>query len=112
MPNWNYISCSIIIIIIFQANRGELPSDAEEGSGSGSESEEESESESSSSSEEEKEAEGEAKVPKAKGVSGLIELENPNRQAGKATKKVTEMDAEAKPQLSRRERLVWSWKVK
>lgn len=86
----------------WRANRGELPSDDEEGSGSGSESEEESESESSSSEEEGEK--GEVKVPKAKGVSGLIELENPNRQAGKATKKVTEMDAEAKPQLSRRER--------
>lgn len=43
---------------------------------------------------------------KAKGVSSLIEIENPNR-VQKKTKKVTSLDKEidtSKPELSRRER--------
>lgn len=44
---------------------------------------------------------------KPKGVSGLIEIENPNRVVQK-TKKASEIDAEdsSKAQLSRRERFV------
>lgn len=92
----------------WRARRGELPSDESgEEKGSGSEKESESESESSSS----EESETEAKVIKPKGVSGLIELENPNRVGAKAARKVTELDGavadagtSAKPQLSRRER--------
>ena len=44
---------------------------------------------------------------KPKGVSGLIEIENPNRVVQK-TKKASEVDAEdsSKAQLSRRERFV------
>ncbi|XP_068674071.1 28 kDa heat- and acid-stable phosphoprotein-like isoform X1 [Montipora capricornis] len=59
---------------------------------SGSESEEESDSE-------------EEKQAKPKGVSGLIEIENPNRVVQR-TKKATELDADdsSKSQLSRRER--------
>jgi len=80
-----------------------LPSDDEDESGSGSE---ESETESSESEEEEE------KVVKSKGVSGLIELENPNRVAQK-TRKLADLDKEdgatgGKPQLSRRERLVFT----
>ena len=57
----------------------------------------EEESESSSDESEDDDA-------KKKGVSGLIEIENPNR-AKKTHKKVTALDeATAKPQLSRRER--------
>ena len=97
-------------MLCLQAQRGEVPSE-EEATGSGSEEEEGSEESESSSSEEEEE-EAEAKAPKAKGVSGLIKLENPNRMGNKANRKVTDLDGEAsaaappaKPQLSRRERL-------
>lgn len=41
--------------------------------------------------------------PKAKGVEGLIEISNPNRVASKA-KKATDIDVNAKVELSRRER--------
>ena len=87
--------------LVLQAQRGEIDSDEAEGSGSEKEEEEEeSETESSSSEEEE-----DSKEKKAKGVSGIIECENPNRAGAKATKKVSELTAEAgKPQLSRRER--------
>ena len=41
--------------------------------------------------------------PKAKGVERLIEISNPNRVANKA-KKATDIDVNAKVELSRRER--------
>jgi predicted RNA-binding protein with RPS1 domain len=43
------------------------------------------------------------KVRKPKGVDGLIEINNPNRNQ-KATKKVTDLDASSEATLSRRER--------
>lgn len=107
-PWCNASACGVMPVSVLQAQRGEVPSEDEAGSGSEKEESEEESSSSSSSSEEEEEA-SEAKVPKAKGVSGLIELENPNRQGNKANRKVTDLDtagasAPAKPQLSRRER--------
>ena len=41
--------------------------------------------------------------PKAKGVEGLIEISNPNRVANKS-KKASEIDVNAKVELSRREK--------
>ncbi|KAI7815371.1 28 kDa heat- and acid-stable phosphoprotein-like [Rhyzopertha dominica] len=75
---------------------GESSSDEEEASGDQKGSEEDSEEESSSDDE----------GSKAKGVSNLIEIENPNRVQKKA-KKLSNLDKELeaeKPQLSRRER--------
>jgi len=71
--------------------------DKEKGSGDSS-----SESESSSSEDEGAEA---VVAGKAKGVEGMIEIENPNRVVQKA-KKMSELDnlGDAKPELSRRER--------
>ena len=43
------------------------------------------------------------KKEKMKGVEGLVEIENPNRVAQKS-KKVTDIDMDAKVMLSRRER--------
>lgn len=43
---------------------------------------------------------------KAKGVEGLIAVENPNRVAAK-TIKAKDVDVNATVNLSRRERLVW-----
>jgi len=79
-----------------QARRGEVDSDeAKEGSGS-----EESETESDSSSEEDEDD----KVRKPKGIQGLIECENPNRAGAKANRKITDLDVDGKPQLTRREK--------
>ncbi|VEN37099.1 unnamed protein product [Callosobruchus maculatus] len=60
----------------------------------------------SEESESEEESSDDGVEAKAKGVSNLIEIENPNR-VQKKTKKVTQLnttDLEGKPQLSRRER--------
>lgn len=80
-------------------------SDSEEESSS----EEEKSEESGSGSEDESSSEDENK--KKKGVSGLIEIENPNRVRRKAVEKVPEKleaaagpSSSAKPELSRRER--------
>ena len=60
--------------------------------------------ESSSSSAEEESSSSEDEGAKKKGVSGMIEIENPNR-VKKTMKKVSQLDdVSAKPQLSRRER--------
>lgn len=77
----------------WREKKGELSD--EEGAVAGSKSESESEEES----------DGEEEKAKPKGVSGLIEIENPNRVVQK-TKKASEIDAEdsSKAQLSRRER--------
>lgn len=65
------------------------PDDVAEEEESGSESEEESDDD----------------PGKPKGISHLIETQNPNRLASKTTKKVTELvDDDAKPFLTRRER--------
>ncbi|XP_026751457.1 28 kDa heat- and acid-stable phosphoprotein-like [Galleria mellonella] len=73
--------------------------------GGDSSSEEESAEEKSGSGSEESDSEDDAPV-KAKGVSGLIEVENPNRVV-KKNKKLSNLDnlgEGEKPQLSRRER--------
>ena len=57
-----------------------------------------SESESEEESSEEEEAE-----PKAKGVEGLIEVQNPNRMV-KKLQKAKDVDVNAKVELTRRER--------
>ena len=57
-----------------------------------------SESESEEESDEEEEAE-----PKAKGVEGLIEIQNPNRMV-KKLQKAKDVDVNAKVELTRRER--------
>ncbi|KAM7448467.1 heat- and acid-stable phosphoprotein [Porites harrisoni] len=55
-------------------------------------------------SDSDEDSESEEETGKPKGVSGLIEIENPNRVAQK-TKKATNVDVnDDKPQLSRRER--------
>lgn len=85
--------------------------------GEDDESEEESEEESADekSAEEgggsdEEEESSEDEHGKAKGVQGLIEIENPNRVKKKSAQKVTQIDeavasgSVAKPELSRRER--------
>jgi len=56
-------------------------------------------------SDSDEESDSEEEEGKPKGVSGLIEVENPNRVAQK-TKKASDLNAvdESKPQLSRRER--------
>ncbi|XP_077481703.1 pdgfa associated protein 1a [Stigmatopora argus] len=61
------------------------------------------EKESGSESDEESSSEEESESKKRSGVEGLIEIENPNRISQKS-KKVTELDVDAPPELSRRER--------
>ncbi|CAB3991120.1 Hypothetical predicted protein [Paramuricea clavata] len=61
------------------------------------------ESEESGDSDEESGSDEEEKVRKPKGVDGLIEINNPNRNQ-KATKKVTDLDTNTEATLSRRER--------
>ncbi|RZC41957.1 28 kDa heat- and acid-stable phosphoprotein-like, partial [Asbolus verrucosus] len=80
----------------WRQQQGDDSSSDEDASGDKKISEEESGSEEDSSSEEE---------GKAKGVSNLIEIENPNR-VQKKSKKLSNLNAEidSKPQLSRRER--------
>ncbi|CAI8040935.1 Cytohesin-1, partial [Geodia barretti] len=60
-------------------------------------------SSSSSEDEDEDEDEEEDEEPKAKGVEALIEISNPNRVANKS-KKASQIDVNAKVELSRRER--------
>lgn len=93
----------VYLLIDFRLERGaNAGSDSEEESSE----EEESKSESGSGSEDESSSDDENK--KKKGVSGLIEIENPNRVRRKAVDKVPEkVDAagpSSKPELSRRER--------
>lgn len=79
----------------WRQRRGQVDSDSDEESNSNKD----SNSESSSEEEEEQSA-------KAKGVEGLIEIENPNRVVHKM-KKVSQLESleeNAKPELSRRER--------
>ncbi|CAH0579277.1 unnamed protein product [Chrysodeixis includens] len=74
--------------------------------GKESSSEEESEEEKSGSGSDDESDSDDDKPSKAKGVSGLIEVENPNRIV-KKNKKLTNLDnlgEGEKPQLSRRER--------
>ncbi|XP_071527296.1 uncharacterized protein [Panulirus ornatus] len=82
----------------WRKDQGETDSEDEDGSGSGS------------SSEDSSTDEDEVKQPKAKGVGGLIECENPNRVINKP-KKASSVNATSsgtpssgKTQLSRRER--------
>lgn len=58
---------------------------------------------SDSESEEEESSEDEAAEPKAKGVEGLIEVQNPNRMV-KKLQKAKDVDVNAKVELTRRER--------
>ncbi|KRT81563.1 hypothetical protein AMK59_6122 [Oryctes borbonicus] len=81
----------------WKQQRGEISSEDEDGSGD-QDSENDSEDEDDSSDDEANR--------KAKGVSNLIEIENPNR-VQKKNKKLAALDTETppeKPQLSRRER--------
>lgn len=76
-------------------------------SNSDSEEEESSENESENSGSEEESESDEEDNHKAKGVQGLIEIENPNRVVRKAAEKVSKIDLNAGPskqELSRRER--------
>lgn len=56
-----------------------------------------------SSESEEESSEEEEVQPKAKGVEGMIEIENPNR-AVKKVQKAKDVDVNAKVELTRRER--------
>ena len=58
---------------------------------------------SESDGEEEESSEEEASEPKAKGVEGLIEVQNPNRMV-KKVQKAKDVDVNAKVELTRRER--------
>lgn len=80
---------------------------AQAGSDDSSDEDEEEESSGSGSGTESDDSEDDANH-KAKGVQGLIEIENPNRVVKKSAEKVTRVDVNAagssKPELSRRER--------
>lgn len=73
-----------------------------------SESENEESENSNASGEEDDDDSSDDENQKAKGVQGLIEIENPNRAQKKAAEKVTKVNVNApgtsKPDLSRRER--------
>lgn len=56
-----------------------------------------------SESEEEESSDEEVAEPKAKGVEGLIEVQNPNRMV-KKVQKAKDVDVNAKVELTRRER--------
>ena len=58
---------------------------------------------SESESEEEESSEEEEAEPKAKGVEGLIEVQNPNRMV-KKVQKAKDVDINAKVELTRKER--------
>uniref|UniRef100_A0A6B2EFT7 Putative phosphoprotein/ coiled-coil protein n=1 Tax=Phlebotomus kandelakii TaxID=1109342 RepID=A0A6B2EFT7_9DIPT len=78
-----------------------------EDSDSESSEEEEVEDQESDGDDEKDSDEEESGDEKPKGVSGLIEIENPNRATKKATQKVGRMNLEeggSKPELSRREK--------
>lgn len=68
--------------------------------------EEEEEEKSEDGSDESDSDESDDENKKAKGVSGLIEIENPNRVQKKSAEKVTKLNTAgpSKPELSRRER--------
>ena len=55
-------------------------------------------------SDSEEESSEEEAEEKPKGVEHLIEIQNPNRTGAKQNKKISELNEEAKPELSRRER--------
>lgn len=101
-PNRSSYSFRLLDVFYRLARGADAGSDSEESS------EEESKSESGSGSEDESSSDDENK--KKKGVSGLIEIENPNRARRKAVAKVPAEatvagpSATAKPELSRRER--------
>lgn len=71
-----------------------------------SDEEEEEEKSSGDGSDESDSDESDDENKKAKGVSGLIEIENPNRVQKKSAEKVTKLNTAgpSKPELSRRER--------
>lgn len=71
-----------------------------------SEEEEEEENGSDDGSDESESDDSDDENKKAKGVSGLIEIENPNRVQKKSAEKVTKVNTAgpSKPELSRRER--------
>lgn len=77
-------------------------------SASDEESSEESENDDSNASNDSDEDDSDDENQKAKGVQGLIEIENPNRAQKKVAEKVTKVNVNAastsKPELSRRER--------
>ena len=60
-------------------------------------------SDSESEGEEEESSEEEAAEPKAKGVEGVIEVQNPNRMV-KKVQKAKDVDVNAKVELTRKER--------
>ncbi|KAK2185140.1 hypothetical protein NP493_245g01020 [Ridgeia piscesae] len=77
--------------------------DAEAGKGEGAAKPDDVAEEEESGSESEEESDDDPGKPK--GISHLIETQNPNRLASKTTKKVTELaEDDAKPFLTRRER--------
>lgn len=100
-PQPNKIASFCLIIVYIPRNCVFSASDEE------SESENE-ESEDSNSSEDEDDDDSDDENKKAKGVQGLIEIENPNRVYKKAAEKVIKVNVNAagssKPELSRRER--------
>lgn len=89
-----------------EERKNKLKKQQERGDDDDESSEEEEEEASDDGSDESDSDESEDENKKAKGVSGLIEIENPNRVQKKSAEKVTKVNTAgpSKPELSRRER--------
>jgi len=88
-----------------EERKNKLKKQQQRGDDESSEEEEEDDDEKSGSDESDSD-ESDDENKKAKGVSGLIEIENPNRVQKKSAEKVTKVNTAgpSKPELSRRER--------
>lgn len=90
-----------------EERKNKLKKQQQRGDDDSSEEDEEEENGSDNGSDESDSDESDDDNKKAKGVSGLIEIENPNRVQKKSAEKVTKLNTagpSAKPELSRRER--------
>lgn len=89
-----------------EERKNKLKKQQERGDDDSSEEEEDDDKASDDGSDESDSDESDDENKKAKGVSGLIEIENPNRIQKKSAEKVTKLNTAgpSKPELSRRER--------
>lgn len=89
-----------------EERKNKLKKQQQRGDDDSSEEEEEEEKSSGDGSDDSDSDESDDENKKAKGVSGLIEIENPNRVQKKSAEKVTKVNTAgpSKPELSRRER--------